>query len=465
MVMSVQHNPIALTAYRNLASASVTMGKSIEKLSSGFRINTAADAPADLVMSEQLRAQIEGLERAIRNTTETKNLLSITEGALGEVQNILRNMRKLAIHAANSGITSPDQIAADQAEMDWALKSIDHILGTTGGAGRKILENMMNEGKISNNWEEIDSSANQNAAPADSDKSLEDSPKNLALSGGTMYTSPVPQVDENGNLLSDKTVTLMGKDADPAGLAAYTFSAGTSLADVIAKLREFAIPDEEAAALDPNAQPPAGSPGLDAGQVRLDMAALSHLQGLDDDAAREYMTSYLADSSRSPVLKAEGTTLGTPIKLSDSDRRLAEFSRRITDLSTAGLGGTDITGAFGKDGLQETRNLTLGDMYSGGLASLERDPVSAMKIIEQAIKDISAMRSEIGSIQSMRLQAEEDNLRTELENLTKTESFLRDTDMAKEMMEFTRSQILSQVGTQMLSAANQQGQNILNLLA
>ena len=143
MSLSVQHNFGAMNIYRNLRSAGVSMGKSMEKLSSGFRINVAEDGPADLIISEQLRAQIEGLERAIRNTTETKNLLSITEGALGEVQNILRNMKNLAIHSANAGITSLEQIAADQAEMDCALQAIDRILGATGQAGRTILENML----------------------------------------------------------------------------------------------------------------------------------------------------------------------------------------------------------------------------------------------------------------------------------------------------------------------------------
>jgi flagellin-like hook-associated protein FlgL len=107
------------------------MAKSMEKLSSGYRINTGMDAPADLVISEQLRSQISGINRAIRNTTESINVLTIAEGALNEMNNILKKMRALAIHAANSGITSPEQIAADQSEMDSGIQTLERISGTT----------------------------------------------------------------------------------------------------------------------------------------------------------------------------------------------------------------------------------------------------------------------------------------------------------------------------------------------
>ncbi len=464
MVLSVQHNSVAMNAYRNLLSAGASMGKSIEKLSSGFRINTAADGPADLIISEQLRAQMEGLERAIRNTTETKNLLAITEGALGEVQNILRNMKKLAIHAANTGVVSPDQVAADQAEMDCALQAIDRILGTTGQAGQKILENMMKEGKLSSSRGYGADASGQPLGPSDSSESPEGDGN--TLSGGTfLLGGPRSQVDENGSLVGDKTFTLVGQDDDPAGLASFSFTAGTGIAEVVAKLREFAIPAEEAAALAPGATPPAGSQGGVPDAIRMDMAALSHLQGLGDDEAASYLTSYLDNSNPAAALTL-GDAKGMPVKkLNDADRRLLDFSEHITTLSTSGLGGVEITDRFDPDGAEETRLLTLADMYAGGLASLEKNPDAAMKIIDKAIKDIAGMRAQIGAIQADQLQAEENNLRSMLENITKSESAIRDTDMAKEMIEFTRTQVISQVGTQMLAAANQQGRDILNLLA
>jgi flagellin-like hook-associated protein FlgL len=103
----------------------------MEKLSSGYRINTGMDAPADLVISEQLHSQISGINRAIRNTTESINVLAIAEGALNEMHNIRMKRRGLAIHAANSGITSPELIAADQSEMDSGIQALERIAGTT----------------------------------------------------------------------------------------------------------------------------------------------------------------------------------------------------------------------------------------------------------------------------------------------------------------------------------------------
>ena len=117
MALSIAHNISAINTQRNLVISNRNLAKSLEKLSSGYRINTGQDGPADLIISEQLRAQSVGLERAIRNTQEATNVLGIAEGALNEMNEILKKMRALALHASNSGITSSTQVAADQAEL------------------------------------------------------------------------------------------------------------------------------------------------------------------------------------------------------------------------------------------------------------------------------------------------------------------------------------------------------------
>ncbi len=104
---------------RNIAAASRSHAKAMESIATGYKINTAADGPADLIMSEKLRSQIDGLERAMRNTSESGNIMGIMEGALGQVQNIINRMHGLAVEAANSGITSPDRIAANQRGIFW----------------------------------------------------------------------------------------------------------------------------------------------------------------------------------------------------------------------------------------------------------------------------------------------------------------------------------------------------------
>ncbi len=131
MSLIINHNISALNTQRQLKLTSKHFSKSLEKLSSGYKINVASDDPSGLIISEQLRSQTNGLQRAIRNSQEASNVIGIAEGALIEMNEILRKLRALALHAANNGVTAPDQIRADQAEVDSAIQTIDRIANTT----------------------------------------------------------------------------------------------------------------------------------------------------------------------------------------------------------------------------------------------------------------------------------------------------------------------------------------------
>ena len=131
MPMIVANNLNALSAQNTLNSNNSKMSTSLTRLSTGYKINSGKDDPSGLVISEQLRAQNVGLERAVQNTQESNNVLGIAEGALNEMNNILSKMRQLAVHSANNGITSPEQVAADQAEVDSSIQTLDRIARTT----------------------------------------------------------------------------------------------------------------------------------------------------------------------------------------------------------------------------------------------------------------------------------------------------------------------------------------------
>jgi flagellin len=131
MGLTINHNIAALNTQRNLNQSGRALNKSLEKLSSGYKINVAADDPSGLIISEQLRSQTNGLQRAIQNSQEASNVIGISEGALIEINEILRKLNALAIHAANNGITSPEQVSADQAEVDSSIQTIDRIASTT----------------------------------------------------------------------------------------------------------------------------------------------------------------------------------------------------------------------------------------------------------------------------------------------------------------------------------------------
>lgn len=140
MSLRINHNIAAFDAHRNLTMTMGSLSSSMEKLSSGFRINRASDDPAGLVISEQFRAQIAGLNRAIENSEGSTNMIQTAEGALTEINNLLVKMRELAIHAANEGFNDTTQLAADQSEIDNAISTIDRISANTQFGTKTLLD-------------------------------------------------------------------------------------------------------------------------------------------------------------------------------------------------------------------------------------------------------------------------------------------------------------------------------------
>lgn len=140
MSLRINNNIAAINAHRNLSLTTDALSSSMEKLSSGYRINSASDDPAGLVISEQFRAQIAGMNRAISNSEGSINMIQTAEGALNELNNLLVSMRELAIHAANEGFNDADQLAADQAEIANAIQTIDRIAANTQFGTKKLLD-------------------------------------------------------------------------------------------------------------------------------------------------------------------------------------------------------------------------------------------------------------------------------------------------------------------------------------
>ncbi|MGB9588458.1 MAG: flagellin [Armatimonadota bacterium] len=140
MSLRINLNAAALNAHRQLQATDSALGASIERLTSGYRINRAADDPAGLAISENLRAQISGLSQAISNSSDAVNMIRTAEGALSEVQNLLRTMRNLALHAANTGTNDSTALDADQTQVQAALASLDRIASNTQFGTKKLLD-------------------------------------------------------------------------------------------------------------------------------------------------------------------------------------------------------------------------------------------------------------------------------------------------------------------------------------
>ncbi|WP_309723513.1 flagellin [Armatimonas sp.] len=275
MGMVVNFNAAALNAQRNLGQTSKGLNQSIQRLSSGLQVNGAADSPAGLVISEQMRSKADGMSQAVKNTNDGINLIKTAEGALNEVHSLLRQMRTLSVHAANEGVNSADDLAADQAAIAAAGDSIDRI-----GASTRF----------------------------------------------------------NGKLLLDGNYTAQ--------------------------------------------------------------------------------------------------------KLQIGEESTDTFDVSIADLTAVGLGvdsGTlDVTAV------------------GGGTAAIDA--------IDAAIKTVSTERAKLGATQKYTLETTVNSLSVSEENIRSSESAIRDADMSKEMVEFTRNNIMMQAGTSMLAQANQSSQSVLSLL-
>src|SRR5438874_10148595 len=140
MSLRINTNVTALNAVGNLERTSLAVATSIERLSSGLRINRAADDPAGLIISEGLRAQIDGINQAISNSQDSNNLIKTAEGGLNEVNSLLRSIRQLAVHASNTGVNDATAVQADQTQIQSAIDSINRISSQTQFGSRNLLD-------------------------------------------------------------------------------------------------------------------------------------------------------------------------------------------------------------------------------------------------------------------------------------------------------------------------------------
>ncbi len=257
----IAHNMAAINANKNLAFSTRGMALSMEKLSSGYKINTGKDDPSGLVISEKLRSQISGLERAKQNTEEAINVLGIAEGALNEMNNILKKMKQLAIHAASDGVTSPDQIAADQAEIDSGVQTIDRIARTTKFSNQNLLDgskeivfdqNTLTKGTQQNKLVDVGGShfdqifRRQNYVVSINYIGTQN-PDNVTGIGDVDFSKQamkayleidtakgsLSQVDENGNVTQAQTFILTGTK----GSRRFNYDKGTHISTIVSEIQ------------------------------------------------------------------------------------------------------------------------------------------------------------------------------------------------------------------------------------
>ncbi|MEA1979630.1 MAG: hypothetical protein U9N54_01465, partial [candidate division Zixibacteria bacterium] len=219
MSLRINHNLAAMNAHRNLVNTSDALSKSMQKLSSGFRINQGSDDPAGLVISEQFRAQIVGLNQAVENSEGSISMIQTAEGALTEINNLLVSMRELAIHAANEGFNDADQLAADQAEITNAIKTIDRIAANTQFGTKKLLDG-----------------TKENVAAITSDNTSDVSVRSSNLETGNYSLSAVKTADAAATLNTTAYgISLANSDGDPTNITEGTHNVDVVQSSDVAK--------------------------------------------------------------------------------------------------------------------------------------------------------------------------------------------------------------------------------------
>ena len=388
--MIINHNMNALNAHRNMNVNNNNAGKSMEKLSSGLRINRAGDDAAGLAISEKMRGQIRGLTQASRNSADGISMIQTAEGALNETTNILQRMRELAVQAGNDTNTTSDREEI-QKEIDALTEEIDRIANNTEFNTQKLLNgNKSGEGGV------------------------ELAAKVEAVKGEFTITV-------KGAFKAQDKITIDGLEIN--------LSNGTDQATVQKEIKE-ALKDK-------------------------------------------YTVTYNTTNNTIKLAQATG-----------EDKKNIKVSYDGAALNTvadkAGVTAVDAVISEGKVNLQvganakQNMSIEIGDMRAEALEitnnagkglSIESadDANAAVSKFDAALNKVSSQRANLGAIQN-RLEYTISNLDNTAENLTSAESTLRDVDMAKEMMEYSKNNILNQAAQAMISQANQQPQNVLQLL-
>lgn len=468
MALTIANNISSLTAQHNLGRASAGVAKSVERLSSGLKINRGADGPAALVISEKQRAQIAGLRAAVDNSEKAVSLVQTAEGALGEINSLLVKVRSLAIDSANSGVNDSDALAANQAEITNALDTINRIANNTQFGTKKLLD-----GSAGVNGTSSDAAIDFLKGTADTTAGS----YAIAVTTAGERATETSTTTQTQALATDETLTVNG--------VSITLTAGLSQTQVVNRINEFTSQTGV------TADTVSGATRLYSQDFGSD-ASISVVSNVADDSTSSgFGTTLQTDDGVDIIGTIGGTSFTGSGNVLTADSGAAKgLSLQIDPSSDAATTGTAATATisvtdnslqfqigpnqnqtasiaidrinpvalgFGVTGNQ-FNNLNEIDVTSASKAN------DALGVIDAAIDDVTNLRGTLGAFQQNTLEATANNLRATLENTVNAESVIRDTDFAQEISDFTKNQVLVQAGTSALGNANQIPQLVLSLL-
>ena len=467
----INTNVSSLIAQRVLRKNNDSLNKSLERLSTGLKINTGADNPAGLIASENLRAETAGITQAIDNAGRASNIIGTAEGGLNEVSSLLTQLQSLVGQAANSGGLSSEESQANQLQVDAILGTINRIAGATSFQGAKLLDGnyaYTTSGVATSAFDSLQ--VNTARLPDGQAMTVVVQVTNSATMGQVTYA------DTNATIGSAVTLNIAGN----LGTEQLSFASGTALSAVAAAIN--AISDVTGVTASANAafDLAFSSSGYGASQYVSVTADKAYFAITGGTSGKDFGTD--ADVT---VNGAAATADGKTITYRGSNLDV-EFDLS-TDLNagnakTIGITGGGATFALGSKvsesnkaviGIQSVSTGSLGDATIGYLSDLASGKdksltsdnlVAAQKVLDKAIKQVSQLRGRLGAFQKFTIESTVNSLGVAYENASAAESAIRDTDFAEETAKLTRSQILAQAAATVLAQANASPQTALALL-
>ena len=477
-IMVVQHNLTAMNSNRMLGLTQSSQAKSTEKLSSGYKINRAADDAAGLSISEKMRKQIRGLTQASANAEDGISTVQTAEGALNEVQDMLQRMNELAVKASN-GTNSENDRTYIQNEIDQLTTEIDRVAETTKFNETYLLKGDKDAVK---GYSYSYGKATAAAATFDGQKNITSTGSNT---GSKITVTAAAPADDKAAAAQNELLKTLQKSG-----ARVTIAAGLTGGNVAIAIDGYDVDKDGKVSKD----------GVDTGITLTASAgndntngtvALSDTLTLDSKAVNKAATgthaayydkdgNKLSENALSNYFTSTTATNGTITTTQLKDKTLYDEFGNVAKVDPAKniqtaqdqVGSLKLSLHVGADATSNNKiELNLDAMSAKGLGvnglrvdgATSTNADNAVEAIKEAIQKVSTQRSALGAVQN-RLEHTISNLDNVVENTTSAESAIRDTDMATEMVKYSNNNILSQAGQAMLAQANQSNQGVLSLL-
>jgi flagellin len=463
----INTNVSSLIAQRVLRKNNTALGLSLERLSTGLRINRGADNPAGLIASENLRAEKAGINQAIANAERASNVIGTAEGGLSEVSSLLNELQALVNQSASTGGLTPAEIEANQLQVDSILNTINRLAGSTAFQGLKLLN-----GNFAYTTSGV-TSTYFGAIQINAARLPDNTPVEVVVAvTASAQTATIGYTGGDLSATNDVTIELAGN----RGTEQLSFAGGTTVAQMITAINSLTNATGVSAV---NSGGDIGLYSTEFGSSQF--VTLTTITGgfaptsstdngqdatvtVNGGAAQVDGLNVVYRSANLDielVLKPAFNTLGSDSFQITGGGAVFSMGSKVTENDKASIGIQSVTtGSLGNGSIGFLS--TLGSGRTNSLSS--GNLVTAQKILDKAIEQVASLRGRLGAFERFTIGSTISSLGVALENVSAADSAIRDTDFAEETAKLTRSQILAQAATTVLAQANASPQLALSLL-